>query len=85
MKTLIIVESPAKASKIVKCLGKNFMSLATYGHCFDLKSGQLGIDINNKFKPKYEIIADKKEKLRAIIKTDSSNDENNILLGTDTE
>ena len=56
MKTLIIVESPAKASKIQTYLGSNYIVKSSYGHIrnLDTKShNALGIDVNNNFKPHY--------------------------------
>lgn len=60
-KNLVIVESPAKAKTIEKFLGKDFKVLSSYGHIRDLKKKQFSIDIENDFKPYYEISADKKK------------------------
>ena len=59
-KNLVIVESPAKAKTIEKFLGKDFKVLSSYGHIRDLKKKDFSIDVNNDFKPSYEIPADKK-------------------------
>lgn len=53
---LVIVESPAKAIKIQKILGKNYIVKSSYGHIRNLdnkKFNSLGIDVNNNFKPHY--------------------------------
>lgn len=58
---LVIVESPAKAKTIEKFLGKDFKVKSSMGHIRDLSKEDLGIDINNKFKPRYIVPADKKK------------------------
>ena len=50
---LVVVESPAKSKTISKYLGKDFMVIATMGHIMDLPEKELGVDIENGFKPKY--------------------------------
>ena len=57
---LVIVESPAKAKTIEKYLGVNYKVASSFGHISDLPSKNIGIDIENDFKPKYEISSDKK-------------------------
>ena len=52
-KSLVIVESPAKAKTIEKYLGKKFTVKASMGHIVDLPKSQYGVDIENGFKPKY--------------------------------
>lgn len=58
---LVIVESPAKAKTIEKFLGNDFKVKSSYGHIRDLAKKNLGIDIENGFKPHYEITTDKKK------------------------
>ncbi len=60
-KNLVIVESPAKAKTIEKFLGKDFIVKSSFGHIRDLEKKDFGIDIKNKFKPKYTISSDKKK------------------------
>ena len=61
-KKLVIVESPSKSKTIEKYLGSDYKVVSSLGHIRDLattgKYG-LGIDIENKFKPNYEIIKGK--------------------------
>ncbi len=59
-KNLVIVESPAKAKTIEKFLGKDYKVESSYGHIADLPSKEIGVDVENNFKPKYEVSADKK-------------------------
>ena len=59
-KNLVIVESPAKAKTIEKFLGKDFKVESSFGHIADLPSKELGVDVDNGFKPKY--IVDKEKK-----------------------
>ncbi|MFK7113762.1 type I DNA topoisomerase [Flavobacterium oreochromis] len=71
-KNLVIVESPAKAKTIEKFLGKDFQVESSFGHIADLPSKEMGVDIENKFKPKYEVSSDKKalvKKLKDLSKT----------------
>ena len=52
-KTLVIVESPAKAKTIGKFLGKGYDVKASNGHIRDLPKSKIGIDIENDFEPQY--------------------------------
>ena len=53
MKSLVIVESPAKAKTIGKYLGKDFTVKASVGHIMDLPKSKLGVDIDKDFQPTY--------------------------------
>lgn len=61
LENLVIVESPAKAKTIEKFLGKGFVVTSSMGHIRDLEKKDFGIDIQNKFKPKYIVTPDKKK------------------------
>ena len=61
-KNLLIVESPAKAKTIEKILGEEFEVRSCYGHIRDLEKSDMGIDMKNKFLPKY-IVPSEKEKV----------------------
>ena len=52
-KNLVIVESPAKAKKINKFLGKDYTVMASVGHVRDLPPKKLGVKVDNDFKPEY--------------------------------
>ena len=56
---LVIVESPAKAKTIEKYLGKKYKVKASMGHVRDLPKSQMGVDIKNRFEPKYITIRGK--------------------------
>jgi len=71
-KNLVIVESPAKAKTIEKFLGSDYQVESSYGHIADLPSKEIGVDVANGFKPKYEVSADKKA-LVSKLKTLSKN------------
>jgi len=58
-RSLVIVESPAKAKTINKYLGRNYSVKASYGHVMDLPKKVLGIDIDHGFEPTYEVNPDK--------------------------
>ncbi len=55
-KSLIIVESPAKARTINKFLGRKYTVKASMGHVRDLPKGKLGIDVDKDFEPRYQTI-----------------------------
>lgn len=59
-KNLVIVESPAKAKTIEKFLGKDYQVESSFGHIADLPSKEIGVDVENDFKPKYQVSSDKK-------------------------
>jgi DNA topoisomerase I len=65
-KSLVIVESPAKAKTIEKYLGKDFQVMASVGHIRDLPRKKLGVDIKKNFKPTYETIMGKDKVIDAI-------------------
>ncbi|UZO81419.1 type I DNA topoisomerase [Aquimarina sp. ERC-38] len=60
-KNLVIVESPAKAKTIEKFLGKEYTVASSFGHIADLPSKELGVDVEEDFKPKYVVSSDKKD------------------------
>ncbi len=52
-KTLVIVESPAKAKTINKYLGKNYIIEASMGHIIDLPKSRIAVDVDKNFEPEY--------------------------------
>ncbi len=82
-KNLLIVESPAKAKTIEKILGPDFEVKSCFGHIRDLEKEDMGIEINNRFKPHYTISEDKQRvvsELRATAKRS-----NEVWLATDED
>ncbi len=80
---LVIVESPAKAKTISKFLGNAFDVRASVGHVADLPSKGLSIDVDNGFKPTYELTERGKtvvKDLRAALK-----DASELYLATDED
>lgn len=86
MKNIIIVESPAKCKTISKYLGGDYTVVSSKGHIRDLAtSGKygLGIDIENDFKPNYEIIKGKKKDVKYL--KDLIEKADHIYLATDPD
>ena len=65
-KSLVIVESPAKAKTINKYLGSDFEVMASMGHIRDLPSNGLNVDIDNDFEPTYEVMPGKKRTVTSL-------------------
>ena len=65
---LVIVESPAKAKTIEKFLGKDYVVKSSFGHIRDLSKKGLGVNIEEEFSPKYEILDDKKRVVEELSK-----------------
>lgn len=82
-KSLLVVESPAKARTINKYLGKGFTVMASVGHIKDLPKSKLGVDIENDFRPDYVTIKGKAKTIRELKSASKSVDE--ILLAPDPD
>ncbi len=65
-KNLVIVESPAKAKTIEGYLGKDYKVSSSMGHIRDLAKGNGAIDVENGFKPTYEVSPDKKDIIKKL-------------------
>ncbi len=65
-KSLVIVESPAKAKTINRYLGADFVVQASMGHVRDLPSKGLNVDIENDFEPTYDILPGKKRTVTSL-------------------
>ena len=70
-KTLVVVESPAKAKTIGRYLGKDFRITASVGHIRDLPEKKTGVNVKKSFAPSY-LIKEGKEKVVAELKKDAS-------------
>jgi DNA topoisomerase-1 len=83
IKSLVIVESPAKAKTIEKILGKDFYVTSSVGHIRDLPKKEMSIDIKNGFLPNYEISPDKKKTVSDLKKLVKSSE--TVWLATDED
>lgn len=86
MKNLVIVESPSKSKTIEKYLGNDYKVVSSKGHIRDLattgKYG-FGVDIDNGFKPNYEIIKGKKSVVNELKKL--AKESNLVYLASDPD
>lgn len=83
MKSLVIVESPAKAKTINKILGSDFSVKASIGHVKDLPKKKLGVDVEKNFEPNYEIIPGKEKIIKEL--KDAARNADKIYLATDPD
>ncbi|KRQ86970.1 DNA topoisomerase 1 [Caloramator mitchellensis] len=81
--SLVIVESPAKAKTISKFLGKNYKVKASMGHVRDLPKSQLGVEIDNDYKPKYITIRGKGDLINELKK--EAKKSNKVYIATDPD
>lgn len=65
-KSLVVVESPAKAKTINKLLGRNYVVHSSVGHIRDLPKKKLGVDVENGFTPEYITIRGKGDVIKKI-------------------
>jgi DNA topoisomerase-1 len=82
-KSLVVVESPAKANTINKFLGSNFIVKASVGHVKDLPEKELGVDIEHDFEPRYVTIRGRGKILKELKK--ASQDVGAIYLAPDPD
>lgn len=83
-KTLVIVESPAKAKTIEKFLGKSHYTVkASVGHVRDLPKSTLGVDIDNDFEPRYINIRGKGDLIKELKK--EAKKSKKVYLATDPD
>jgi len=82
-KSLIIVESPAKAKTIEKFLGRKYTVKASMGHVRDLPKSQLGVAVEDGFEPKYITIRGKGDILKEL--RDSARKAERVYLATDPD
>jgi len=80
-KTLVVVESPAKAKTIEKYLGSDFTVRASYGHIRDLPKSDLGVDVDHAFKVTYAVPEDSKKRVSELKKAMKGSQD--VVLATD--
>src|ERR1035437_2090290 len=82
-KTLVVVESPAKAKTINKYLGRDYTVIASMGHIRDLPKSKLGVDVDNDFAETYEPLASRKKGLKEL--KDGAKGATDIYVATDPD
>lgn len=82
-KSLVIVESPAKAKTIGRYLGDKYILRSSVGHIRDLPSGTIGVNVKDNFKPLY-INMPGKEKIVRDLKTQAEKADR-VLIATDPD
>ena len=82
-KSLVIVESPAKAKTINKYLGPDYVVKASMGHIRDLPKSKLGVDVEKDFEPLYEIIPERKKLVTELKK--AAEEASTIILAADPD
>ena len=80
-KTLVVVESPAKAKTIEKYLGGDYTVRASYGHIRDLPKSKLGVDMDNDFAPEYTVPDNSKKAVSELRKVYKATGD--VVLATD--
>src|SRR5215471_15265143 len=83
LKSLMIVESPAKARTLEKFLDDQFVVKSSMGHIRDLPSKDFGVDVKKSYKPNYEISPDKKQVVKDLKKL--AKDSAEVWLATDED
>ncbi|MCX5908087.1 MAG: type I DNA topoisomerase, partial [Deltaproteobacteria bacterium] len=82
-KSLLVVESPAKARTIANYLGDDFVIKASVGHIKDLPPSQLGVDLEKQFTPQYQVIKGKSKIIKEI--KEAAEKASTIYLATDPD
>ena len=82
--TLVIVESPAKCKKIESYLGPGYKCLASFGHLRQLSSLK-NIDIDNNFKPTFELVDDDKKRKHIDFLRKEINSSDEVVIGVDDD
>ncbi len=83
IKSLVIVESPAKVKTINKILGDKYKVLSSMGHLIDLPKSTLGVDIEHNFAPKFVVVRAKQKVLSQLKKEAKGKKE--IYIATDPD
>ena len=82
-KSLVIVESPAKARTVGQILGSKYVVAASQGHVRDLPKSKIGVDVEQDFEPSYVVMQDKRALLNQLKK--AGRDARDIFLATDPD
>jgi len=82
-KNLLIVESPAKAKTIEKILGEDFQVRSCFGHIRDLEKDDMGIDVQQGYRPRYIVPEDKEKVVKELKQLARKSEE--VWLATDED
>src|SRR3954468_15554495 len=82
-KSLVVVESPAKAKTINKYLGRDYKVIASMGHIRDLPKSKLSVDVDDDFNEEYVSLESRKKVLKEL--KDAAKDASNIYVATDPD
>src|SRR3954468_2336683 len=82
-KSLVVVESPAKAKTINKYLGRDYKVIASMGHIRDLPKSKLGVDVDDDFNEEYVSLESRKKVLKEL--KDAAKDVTSIYVATDPD
>ena len=82
-KSLVIVESPAKARTVGQILGNKYVVAASLGHVRDLPKSAIGVDVDHDFQPSYVVMKDKQKLLNSLKK--AGDEAKEIYLATDPD
>ncbi|MDR3164208.1 MAG: type I DNA topoisomerase, partial [Synergistaceae bacterium] len=82
-KTLVIVESPAKAHTLEKILGRSYQVAASVGHVRDLPKGRIAVDVEHDFQPEYINVRGKSDIIKSL--KAASGASNRTLLASDPD
>jgi DNA topoisomerase-1 len=82
-KSLVIVESPAKAKTLSKFLGKGYVVKASYGHVRDLPRNRLAVDVNRNFKTQFQVVKGREKVLEDLRK--AARGSQAVFLATDPD
>ncbi|MFZ0214732.1 MAG: type I DNA topoisomerase [Candidatus Dormiibacterota bacterium] len=80
---LIIVESPAKARTLKRFLGGQFEVLASMGHVRDLPERDLAVDVDDDFRPHYEVVESRKQTINELKRSAGKGTE--VILASDPD
>jgi DNA topoisomerase-1 len=82
-KSLVVVESPAKAKTINKYLGRDYKVIASMGHIRDLPKSKLGVDVDDDFAEEYVSLDSRKKVIKEL--KDAAKDATDIYVATDPD
>ncbi|MDP3790225.1 MAG: type I DNA topoisomerase, partial [Candidatus Omnitrophota bacterium] len=84
-KHLVVVESPTKSKTINKFLGENYIILSSMGHVVDLPKSEMGVDVENNFKPRYIVMAKRRKILSDLKKGAKETEDVYLAMDPDRE